>query len=62
VTEDDPIALTRRLHTLMSQPELLGRVGRRASETIFQSWEEIVEWAAGEYRRIVSEWQRPGRS
>jgi len=62
VTENDPEQFARRLRTLMHQPDLLRRVGRRASETIFRSWEEIVGWAAEEYRAIVERWARGSRS
>ena len=62
VTENDPEKFAHRLRTLIRQPDLLARVGRRASETIFQSWEEVVEWAADEYRAIVEQWRRDSRS
>ena len=62
VTENDPDKFAHRLRTLIHQPDLLLRVGRRASETIFRSWEEIVGWAADEYRSIVERWARGSRS
>ncbi|MBU8914401.1 MAG: glycosyltransferase [Spirochaetales bacterium] len=53
ITEDEPEAMARRLKLLMGQPELLRRAGQGATRTIYLSWEEIVDWAADQYRAII---------
>ena len=53
VTENDALAMARRLKLLMGQGELLRRVGKRATRTIYRSWEDIVGWAVEQYQMII---------
>jgi len=58
VTENDPKALARLVRTLMGQPELLRRAGKGARDSIYMSWEDIVDWAVGQYRLIIDRFHR----
>ncbi len=53
VTENDPQAMACTLHTIMEKPRLLAQAGKGAVSTIYQSWEEIVDWVVEQYRRII---------
>lgn len=53
VTANDARAMAQRLEELIKQPELRLCAGRGARETIFLSWEDIVDWAVGQYREII---------
>ena len=58
LTENDATAMARRLHVLIGQPELLRRAGRGAKDSIFLGWEDIVDWAVGQYRIIIERFRR----
>ncbi|MFW5788923.1 MAG: glycosyltransferase [Spirochaetota bacterium] len=54
VVANDPDAMADALARLMRNRELVERAGRGAADSIYRSWEEIVDWAAGEYERIIA--------
>ncbi len=54
VVANDPDAMADTLARLMANRSLVERAGAGASASIYRSWEEIVDWAAGEYERIIA--------
>lgn len=54
VVENDPSAMARTLRSLMANRDLVCRAGEGASRSIYRGWEEIVDWVAGEYERIIA--------
>ncbi len=54
VVENDPSAMAEALSRLSDNVDLVRAVGGRASRTIYRGWEEIIDWAAGEYERILA--------
>lgn len=55
VVDNDPDAMADTLARLMANRELVERAGAGASASIYRSWEDIVDWVAGEYERIIAE-------
>ncbi len=54
VVRNDPEAMAESLAKLLGNRDLVTRAGKNASKTIYRGWEEIVDWVAGEYERIIS--------
>ena len=54
VVRNDPERMAQSLAALADNRELIRTVGAMASRTIYRGWEEIVDWAAGEYERIIA--------
>lgn len=51
---NDPEAMAESLAKLLGNRDLVTRAGKNASKTIYRGWEEIVDWVAGEYERIIA--------
>ncbi|MFP4114210.1 MAG: glycosyltransferase [Spirochaetota bacterium] len=49
----DAEAMAARLKRLVENRDLVSRVGTNASLSVYRSWEDIVDWVAGEYERII---------
>ncbi len=50
---NDPDAAAAILHRLMDDRDLIARAGADAALTVYRGWEQIVDWVAGEYERII---------
>lgn len=53
VVANDPEKMARALGALVRRPERVSRAGENASQSIYRGWEEIVDWAAGEYEQLI---------
>ena len=50
---NNPEAAAQVLRRLMDDRDLITRAGADAAETVYRGWEQIVDWAAGEYLKII---------
>ncbi len=56
-SELDPAAYGQMIRGLLAHPEAIREAGDNARETVYVSWERIVDRVAVEYRRIIAEYQ-----
>ena len=54
VIRNDPDAMAGTLARLVANRDLVRRAGRDASRTVYIGWEEIVDWVAVQYERIIA--------
>ena len=52
LSPDNSQEYAQRILTLMEHPELVARVGTKASKTISRSWESVIEEVILRYRDI----------
>ena len=50
---DDSSAAAAILRRLMDNRDLIVRAGVEAANSVYRGWEEIVDWAVGEYRALI---------
>lgn len=55
-SEINPAAYAEMLGRVLANPELIRRAGESARETVYVSWEKIVDKVAVEYQRIITEY------
>jgi len=58
VCENSPEAFARKIKQAISDPHRLERVGKTAQETLYRSWEDIVEEVNDRYGEIIERHKR----
>lgn len=53
LSENSPKTIAKRIHSIASNRELLEQVGQNANQTIYVSWESIIDEVYGRYQEIV---------
>jgi glycosyltransferase involved in cell wall biosynthesis len=55
IISPDPMDYALRLHNLLNQPEFTRKVGDRAMETLYRSWETVAAEVVQRYRELIEE-------
>lgn len=54
ISENDPLSYAQRIEEILLDMELLRKVGEKAQETLYVSWEDVVDKVVDEYKRLIN--------
>lgn len=54
LSENDPLSYAKKLQEILSDRELLRKVGEKAQETLYLSWEDVVDRVVDEYKSLIN--------
>ena len=58
LAEETPQAYAERIEEIISDPELLRRVGEEAHRSVYRTWENVADEVLANYRKVIEDYRK----